>query len=363
MSIYLPSPAQEGQKKIIHVDMDCFFAAVEMRDNPALRDIPIAIGGRSEQRGVISTCNYLARKYGVRSAMPTAKALQLCPHLTVVSGRMAVYREVSQQIRAIFQRYTDKVEPLSLDEAYLDVTDCEMLHGSATLIAEDIRRAIREELNLTASAGVASVKFIAKIASDLNKPDGQYVVTPDQILAFVDELKLEKIPGVGKVTIQKLHEKGLYIGRDVQSYDRHLLLQQFGKFGQSLWSRAHGIDEREVVVERERKSVGVERTFSINIRSYEQCWDVVERLYPELEKRLKRVRPDLNIAKQGVKVKFADFQQTTVEHTQPKLDKQQFIGLLQEALTRQKDREIRLIGISVGLESGTKAKQLSFEGF
>lgn len=359
MSLLSPSKPGKAQKKIIHVDMDCFFAAVEMRDNPDLRDIPIAIGGRSEQRGVISTCNYLARKYGVRSAMPTGRAMQLCPHLTLVSGRMSVYKEVSGQIREIFQRYTDKIEPLSLDEAYLDVTDCELCHGSATLIAEDIRRAIREELNLTASAGIAPVKFIAKIASDLNKPDGQYVVTPDQIPAFVEDLKLEKIPGVGKVTIQKLHDKGLYLGKDVQQYDRHLLLQQFGKFGQSLWSRAHGIDEREVVVERERKSVGVERTFSQNISTYEQCWEVIERLFPELEKRLKRVRPELNIAKQGVKVKFADFQQTTVEHTQPKLDKAQFEGLLKEALTRQQDREIRLIGISVGLELGTRAQQLS----
>ena len=359
MSLLSPPKPAKAQKKIIHVDMDCFFAAVEMRDNPELRDIPIAIGGRSEQRGVISTCNYLARKYGVRSAMPTGRAMQLCPHLTLVSGRMGVYKEVSGQIREIFQRYTDKIEPLSLDEAYLDVTDCELCHGSATLIAEDIRRAIREELNLTASAGIAPVKFIAKIASDLNKPDGQYVVTPDQIPAFVEDLKLEKIPGVGKVTIQKLHDKGLYVGKDVQQYDRHLLLQQFGKFGQSLWSRAHGIDEREVVVERERKSVGVERTFSQNISTFEQCWEVVERLFPELEKRLKRVRPELNIAKQGVKVKFADFQQTTVEHTQPKLDKAQFEGLLKEALTRQQDREIRLIGISVGLELGARAQQLS----
>ncbi|WP_036827954.1 DNA polymerase IV, partial [Photobacterium sanctipauli] len=322
-----------------------------------------AIGGRSEQRGVISTCNYLARKYGVRSAMPTARAMQLCPHLTLVSGRMSVYKEVSQQIRAIFQRYTDKIEPLSLDEAYLDVTDCELLHGSATLIAEDIRRAIREELDLTASAGVAPVKFIAKVASDLNKPDGQYVVTPGDVPAFVADLKLEKIPGVGKVTIQKLHDKGLYVGRDVQQYDRHQLLQEFGKFGQSLWSRAHGIDTREVVVERTRKSVGVERTFSQNISRYDECWAVVERLYPELERRLKQVRPELNISKQGVKVKFADFQQTTVEHIQPKLDKAQFVGLLKEALTRQKDREIRLIGISVGLEHGVRAQQLSFEGF
>ncbi|GAL06808.1 DNA polymerase IV [Photobacterium aphoticum] len=354
-----PSAQAEKQRKIIHVDMDCFFAAVEMRDNPALRDIPIAIGGRSEQRGVISTCNYLARKYGVRSAMSTAKAMQLCPHLTLVSGRMEVYKEVSGQIREIFQRYTDKIEPLSLDEAYLDVSECELHHGSATLIAQDIRKVIREELDLTASAGIAPVKFIAKIASDMNKPDGQFVVTPNDIPAFVADLKLEKIPGVGKVTIQKLHEKGLYVGRDVQQYDQHLLLQQFGKFGQSLWSRAHGIDEREVVVERERKSVGVERTFSHNIATFEQCWEVIDRLYPELEKRLKRVRPELNIAKQGVKVKFADFQQTTVEHTQPKLDKEQFVGLLKEALTRQKDREIRLIGISVGLELGTKAQQLS----
>ena len=343
--------------------MDCFFAAVEMRDNPELKDIPIAIGGRSEQRGVIATCNYLARQYGVRSAMPTGQAMKLCPHLTLISGRMGVYKEVSQQIRTIFQRYTDKIEPLSLDEAYLDVTECELLHGSATLIAQDIRQAIREELDLTASAGVAPVKFIAKIASDLNKPDGQYVVTPEEVPDFVASLKLEKIPGVGKVTIQKLHERGLYVGKDVQDYDHHLLLQQFGKFGQSLWSRAHGIDNREVVVERERKSVGVERTFSKNISSFEQCWQVIEALFPELEKRLKRVRPDLNIAKQGIKVKFADFQQTTVEHSQPKLDKAQFVGLLKEALTRQKEREIRLIGISVGLESGVRAQQLSFEGF
>ncbi|MDO6705261.1 DNA polymerase IV [Photobacterium sp. 1_MG-2023] len=352
---------QPVQKKIIHVDMDCFFAAVEMRENPALRDVPIAIGGRSEQRGVISTCNYLARQFGVRSAMPTAQALKLCPNLVLVPGRMALYKEVSQQIRAIFQRYTALIEPLSLDEAYLDVTECTQMRGSATLIAEDIRRAIREELYLTASAGIAPVKFIAKIASDLNKPDGQYVVTPADVPEFVAKLPLEKIPGVGKVMIQKLHDIGLYVGSDVQAYDRRQLLQQFGKFGQSLWSRSHGIDDREVVVSRERKSVGVERTFSQNISDYAECWQVVERLYPELESRLKRVRPDLRIARQGIKVKFADFQQTTVEHIQPVLEKQQFAALLTEALTRQKGREIRLIGLSVGLELGTQAKQLTFE--
>ncbi|CAG19245.1 putative DNA-damage-inducible protein P [Photobacterium profundum SS9] len=357
------SSIESVQRKIIHVDMDCFYAAVEMRDNPALKNIPIAIGGRSEQRGVISTCNYLARKYGVRSAMPSGQAMKLCPHLTLVPGRMSVYKEVSQHIRAIFQRYTDKIEPLSLDEAYLDVTECEMFYGSATLIAQDIRRAIQDELNLTASAGIAPVKFIAKVASDLNKPNGQYVVTPNEVADFVANLKLEKIPGVGKVTIQKLHEKGLFVGRDVQAYDQHLLLQQFGKLGQSLWSRAQGIDNREVVVERLRKSVGVETTFSHNIREYDECWQVIEKLYPELERRLKKERPALNISKQGVKVKFADFQQTTVEHTLGVLDKIQFVGLLKEALTRQKGREIRLIGISVGLDHGMKAQQLAFEGF
>ncbi|MBV7261507.1 DNA polymerase IV [Photobacterium sp. WH24] len=349
------------QRKIIHVDMDCFFAAVEMRDNPELQHVPIAIGGRSEQRGVLSTCNYLARQFGVLSAMPTAQAMQLCPDLVLVPGRMAVYKEVSHQIRAIFRRYTSLIEPLSLDEAYLDVTDSHLHRGSATLIAQDIRQAIREELHLTASAGVAPVKFIAKIASDMNKPDGQYVVTPAGVSDFVAELPLEKIPGVGKVTIQKLHDIGLYLGKDVQAYDRRELLKQFGKFGQSLWARAHGIDERDVVVSRERKSVGVERTFSRNIVDYAQCWQVVEKLYPELEARLRKVRPDLRIARQGVKVKFADFQQTTVEHSQPILQKQQFAALLTEALTRQKGREIRLVGISVGLESGVKAQQLSFD--
>ena len=171
-------------RKIIHVDMDCFFAAVEMRDNPALRDIPIAIGGSRVQRGVISTANYPARKYGVRSAMPTAMALKLCPHLTLLPGRFDAYKEASSHIREIFSRYTSLIEPLSLDEAYLDVTHSVHCHGSATLMAQEIRQTIFNELNLTASAGVAPVKFLAKIASDLNKPNGQYVITPEEVPAW-----------------------------------------------------------------------------------------------------------------------------------------------------------------------------------
>jgi DNA polymerase-4 len=191
-------------RKIIHVDMDCFFAAVEMRDNPALRDIPIAIGGSRIQRGVISTANYPARKFGVRSAMPTAMALKLCPHLTLLPGRFEAYKEASLHIREIFSRYTSLIEPLSLDEAYLDVTDSVHCHGSATLMAQEIRQTIYHELNLTASAGVAPVKFLAKIASDLNKPDGQFVITPEEVPAFLKTLPLGKIPGVGKSLQQSL---------------------------------------------------------------------------------------------------------------------------------------------------------------
>ena len=191
--------------------MDCFYAAVEMRDNPALRDIPIAIGGSSDRRGVISTCNYPARKFGVRSAMATAYAMRLCPNLTLVKGRMDVYVRESQKIRHIFEDYTDLIEPLSLDEAYLDVTHTQLFGGSATLIANDIRRRIYSELGLTASAGVAPCKFVAKVASDENKPDGICVVTPDKLDTFVRQMVLEKIPGVGKVTLQKLHRMGRYI--------------------------------------------------------------------------------------------------------------------------------------------------------
>lgn len=225
-------------RKIIHIDMDCFFAAVEMRDNPALRDIPIAIGGSRVQRGVISTANYPARKFGVRSAMPTGMALKLCPHLTLLPGRFEAYREASHHIREIFSRYTSLIEPLSLDEAYLDVSDSTHCHGSATLMAREIRQTIFNELALTASAGVAPVKFLAKIASDLNKPNGQFVLTPAEVPAFLKTLPLSKIPGVGKVSAAKLESMGLRTCEDVQKSDLAMLLKRFGKFGRILWERS-----------------------------------------------------------------------------------------------------------------------------
>ncbi len=351
----------ECGRKIIHVDMDCFFAAVEMRDNPHYRGRPLAVGGSEKQRGVISTCNYEARKFGVHSAMPTARALSLCPSLLVVPGRMSVYREVSAHIRSIFSRYTSLIEPLSLDEAYLDVTNASHYSGSATLIAQAIRDDIWNELQLTASAGIAPVKFLAKVASDMNKPNGQYVISPSQLQQEIDKLPLEKIPGVGKVSIEKLHQAGFYCCADIKNSDYRELLLQFGRLGASLWQRSHGIDNREVITERERKSVGVERTLTENIKSFEQCWEMIEqRLYPELQRRLTKARADNAIIKQGIKIKFADFQLTTIEHSQSALSLNDFRPLLLEVLERQKGREIRLLGLNVMLKPHLPGVQLSF---
>lgn len=354
------SADQDKIRKIIHVDMDCFYAAVEMRDNPAYRNRPLAVGGHEKQRGVLSTCNYEARKFGIRSAMPTGKALQLCPNLLVVPGRIQVYVEISKKIREIFSRYTSLIEPLSLDEAFLDVTESKLCHGSATLIAESIRRDIWNELNLTASAGVAPIKFLAKVASDMNKPNGQFVIPPQDVQAVIDDLPLEKIPGVGKVSIEKLHLAGFFTCKDIKEADYRDLLLKFGRQGASLWKRSHGIDEREVIIERERKSVGVERTFTQNISTYAECWQVIEdKLFPELETRLEKASPSKAIIKQGIKLKFADFQQTTIEHIHVSLDREYFKELLSEVLKRQQGREIRLLGLSVMLQPKEQVKQLN----
>lgn len=346
-------------RKIIHVDMDCFFAAVEMRDNPALRDIPIAIGGSQKQRGVISTANYPARKYGVHSAMSTAMALKLCPHLKVVPGRFDAYKAASSHIREIFSRYTSLIEPLSLDEAYLDVTDSEHCYGSATLMAREIRQSIERELNLTASAGIAPIKFLAKIASDLNKPNGQFVITPEQMPAFLQTLPLVKIPGVGKVTAKKLEEQGLYSCADVQKSDLAMLLKRFGKFGRVLWERSNGIDDREVITERERKSLGVERTLSEDIHSWEACLKILDYLYEELERRLTAIKPDRHIARQGIKLKFSDFQLTTQEHVWPVLNKDDLINLAKKTWDeRRGGRGVRLVGVHVTLLDPQLERQL-----
>lgn len=346
-------------KKIVHIDMDCFYAAIEMRDDPSLRHIPMAVGGKADKRGVISTANYPARQYGVHSAMPTAQALKLCPHLRLIPGRMSVYKEVSQEIRKIFQRYTAIIEPLSLDEAYLDVTDCALFQGSATLIAQDIRQAIFNELKLTASAGVAPIKFLAKIASDINKPNGQYVIPPEKVDDFIRELPLSKIPGVGKVTAKRLSELGLVTCQDVQKYELAKLLNEFGKLGRVLHERCNGVDPRIISSDRQRKSVGVETTLSADIHDWEDCLDILERLYPELEKRLAQVKPDLRIARQGVKFKFDDFRLTTQEHVWHQLDKPDLMKVAKQLWQeRREGRGVRLVGLHVTLIDPQIEKQL-----
>ena len=344
-------------RKIIHLDMDCFFAAVEMRDNPALKQIPIAIGGSRDERGVIATCNYPARAFGVRSAMPTHEALKRCPQLTLLRGNMEKYKTVSRQIQAIFLRYTELVEPLSLDEAYLDVSDCSLFHGSATLIAEDIRRTVLRETGLTVSAGVAPNKFLAKIASDENKPDGLFVLPPDKVITFVNTLPLRRIPGVGQKTAEKLAKLGLHQCRDIVPAGQEpttqmlaLLLKHFGSLADTLLKRSQGIDERPVQQSRERKSIGVEQTLPKDLGQLEHVKAELIKLLPTLEQRLSQSGKAALLQKIGVKLKFSDFRQTTVETQSSQLNLLLFQQLLEQAWQRRQDKTVRLIGIQLGFK-------------
>lgn len=349
-------------RKIIHIDMDCFYAAIEMRNNPALVGKPVAIGGLPNQRGVLATCNYEARKFGLHSAMASSQALKRCPQLILIKPNMELYKSVSAQIHQIFQRYTPLIEPLSLDEAYLDVTDCSQHSGSATWIAQAIRNAIFDELQLTASAGVAPLKFLAKVASEQNKPNGQFVISPEEVTAFVADLPLKKIPGVGKVTNEKLAKLGLQTCKDVQQADKTLIYQQFGKFGERLWEFSHGIDRREVEVNRPRKSLAVEHTLLADIDSFEQAEKVVREQYPKLLFRIKRNWAEQELAsfrKIGVKLKFDDFQQTTLEKATEGLSQARFIELLEQIWHRRAGRKIRLIGINVHFPEKKITKQLN----
>lgn len=338
--------------------MDAFFVSVEIRDNPALANLPVAVGGSSKRRGVLSTCNYIAREFGVRSAMPTSVAMKKCPRLVLMPSRIDVYKEVSIHIREIFERYTSIIEPLSLDEAYLDVTDCELFNGSATLIAQDIRATIHRETGLTASAGISSLKFLAKIASDYNKPNGQFVITPNEIHNFIAELPLNKISGVGKATFEKLQLLGFEYGRDIQAVEQSVIDNNFGKFGQVLYQRCQGIDDRDVETTRVRKSVGVERTFPEDIDDLETLQNILtDRLIPELKKRSEKYLQERKISKLGVKVKFNDFQKTTKDFTHASFDDAIFLRLLSEALDRGAGKRVRLLGVYIGLNDEQNQSQ------
>lgn len=348
------------QRKIIHVDCDAFYASVEMRDHPEWRDIPLAVGGSPHTRGVIATCNYVARRYGIHSAMASATALRRCPQLLIVPGDMARYREASRQVHAIYQAFTGRIEPLSLDEAYLDVSGVTLCRGSATLMAEEIRRRIREEVGITASAGVAPNKFLAKVASDWNKPDGQYVVRPADAAAFAAALPLARFWGVGRVTAGRLEALGLFTGADLIGADPTLLEREFGRFGARLIELAHGVDPREVETERVRKSVSVEETYARDLPTLAACRAETPELLARLKARLSRAG-DPAIRALVVKVKFADFSQTTVEHTASQLSLPGFGRLLDTAHARGGGRAVRLLGLGCRLAGDDAGRQLEFE--
>ena len=334
-----------------------------MRDDPSLRELPVAVGGRADQRGVVATCNYAARAFGVRSAMATATALQRCPNLMVIRPAMDKYRLASRQILAIYRDYTDLVEPLSLDEAYLDVTNATQHGGSATLIAAEMRARIAETVGITASAGIAPNKFVAKIASDWNKPNGQFVVRPHEVDAFVAALPVKKLHGVGKVTAARLHALGVETCNDLRIWPRADLLHHFGKFGERLYRLCRGIDERPVDPNSARKSVSVEETYVTDLPDLAACTHELDLLIASLAARVERVGAAAQIHKLFIKIRFADFRQTTVECVAGTIDAAQLQRLLQTGFARHQ-RPVRLLGAGVRLveEGADSALQLGLFG-
>lgn len=339
-------------RKIIHLDMDCFYAAVEMRERPELAGQPIAVGGGGH-RSVVTTCNYEARKFGVRSAMPGFMARERCPHVVFLPLRFDLYRAASQQIRAIFHDYTPLVEPLSLDEAYLDVSASDRY---AWDIAKEIRARIFAESGLTASAGIASNKMLAKIASDWRKPNGQFAILPEQVQEFMTGLPVRKIWGIGPKSAERFAASGIKTCGDLQKLGLHELVLRFGKWGEELFQLCRGKDERAVRPHRISKSLSNENTFHDNLLTLAECERAISNLYEELLDELRRKAPDRKVRKAFVKVKFADFTQTTREClcTEPSLAVYQ--SLLGEAHGR-KNLPVRLLGTGVRFEESAEVLQ------
>lgn len=337
-------------RKIIHIDMDAFYASVEQRDNPELKGKPIVVGGPPQGRGgVVATASYEARKYGIRSAMPSKKALELCPHAIFLYPRFAVYKEVSQKIREIFHRYTDLIEPLSLDEAYLDVTEDKQGIGSALEIAKQIKQAIKDELQLTASAGVSINKFVAKIASDLNKPDGLTFIGPSSIERFMEQLPVEKFFGVGKVTADKMKRQGLFTGADLKQLAEAELTRRFGKSGAFYYQIVRGIDNREVQPHRETKSAGAEDTFPYDLTTQEEMDAELDKIARIVHERLKKHQ--LKGRTITLKIKYHDFRLITRSQSLPyAVDDAETIAAVSKELLAGSGLEqvkVRLLGITL----------------
>lgn len=337
-------------RKIIHIDMDAFYASIEQRDNPTYKGKPIVVGGSPQGRGgVVATASYEARKFGIRSAMPSKKAVQLCPSVIFVYPRFDVYKQVSTHIRSIFHRYTDLIEPLSLDEAYLDVTEDKLNIGSAIEIATQIRNSIKEELQLTASAGVSINKFVAKIASDINKPDGLTFIGPSKIESFMEGLPVEKFFGVGKVTALKMKKMGLYTGLDLKKLTEAEMAFHFGRPGRFYYKIVRGIDEREVQPERETKSVGAEDTFPYDLSSYEEMEAELLKIAQTVSSRLNKYQ--LKGRTVTLKIKLHDFKVFTRSHSFPygTADKEIILTTVKQLLSNfdLTGKKVRLLGISL----------------
>ncbi len=356
---------QVPTRKIIHIDMDAFYASVEQMDNPDLRGKPIAVGG-SEVRGVVSAASYEARKFGVRSAISGIQAKRLCPELIFVRPRFERYKEISKKIRKIFHEYTDLVEPLSLDEAYLDVTQNKKGNPSASLIAAEIRKRILDEVGLTASAGISINKFVAKVASDYNKPNGQKTVNPDEVIEFLENLDVKKFYGIGKVTTERMYQLGIFTGKDLKSKSLEFLTDHFGKSGGFYYTIVRGIHRSEVKPNRVAKSVAAEHTFNENLTSEIFMEQKLERIAQELEKRLKRYA--ISGKTVTLKIKYSDFTTQTRSKTLPYFisDKGLLLETAKELLYQERLKEsVRLLGISLN-NLNTEVKktvvvQLKFE--
>ena len=334
-------------RKIIHVDMDAFYASVEQMDNPSLRGKPIAVGG-SENRGVVAAASYEARKFGVRSAISGVLAKKNCPELIFVKPRFDRYKEISRKIQKIFLEYTDLVEPLSLDEAYLDVTINKKGNPSASLLAQEIRQRIFNEIGLTASAGISVNKFVAKIASDYNKPNGQKTVNPDEVVSFLEELPIRKFYGVGKVTTEKMYQLGIFTGLELKSKSLEFLEKHFGKSGSFYYNVVRGIHNSEVKSDRITKSVAAEHTFDVNLSSEIFMIEKLDVIAVALEKRLKKH----HVAGKTItlKIKYSDFTQQTRSKTLPYFisDKALILEIVKELLYQERMKDsVRLLGISL----------------
>jgi DNA polymerase IV len=338
-------------RAIIHLDMDCFYAAIEVRDRPSLRGKPVGVGGARDRRGVLTTCNYEARKFGVRSAMPTFMALQRCPDLIVLPTRFDVYRREAAVIRGILHRFTSLIEPLSLDEAYLDVTEHP---GAPGPLAQVIRGTIFRKTKLTSSAGIGPNKLIAKIASEINKPNGQFEVTPEQVPEFMEKLSVRKIWGIGEKTERKLEELGVKTCGQLQRFSRPELVEFFGKFGLDLYDLCRGIDHRPVEPDRPRKSLSTEETFAADLTTVDQCEEKLEELFQELMADLAQKESTREIRKIFVKLKFNDFTRTTAERAGLAPTLADFHSLLAEAFART-GKPVRLIGLGVRFSETTPA--------